>query len=671
MIFVFYFRRDVIMHSFPRRTKQNLVILLILILLVVYIVKIQKVYQTTKPISFIGFNNVTGDKNLIVPNIIHYVHFDQKILPFVPFICICSAFYNHKPARIYIHTNVGLHGKYFELLRRVLGEKLVLRSLERPSHVFGQRLSSVEHSADVARIKILMKYGGISLDQDVFVVQNLNRFRHFEIAIGWPEDQHIGSQVIFAHKDARFLPLYLDQYQNYRANSWYYNAGEAPTNNILLSQPHLVHRVKLEFGVENLSEKLYMQHWEGWEGRHAIHLLWRHQDYLTNTSQLSEHNYQDCQCTVSTMIQKVLTDLEEDGLKMTDVNLLEDDIVAFLKSSSESLLHKFLSRELYISMKNKMTSVYKTRLRDVIRSGLVHPDSNIGVYAPDVESYKVFEKLFKPIIRSYHKIQGRLLHPPSEWKDKLKRIGSFDDTSNKVISTRIRIARSLKGFPLNSKMTSSDYMRLENTVRPVLESLTGDLAGEYHSLSELAESEQEELLAQHLLFAECDSYLTDAGACQHWPTGRGIFVSSRKSFVVWVGEEDHLRIIAIQKGGDLSSVFQRLAEGVETLSRGLEFVRDESLGYVTFCPSNLGTTLRASVHLTLPSLASQARLESLAAEANLQVRGTGGEHTESVGGIVDLSNVKRLGATELDIVAEMYEAVTSIIRKEESLNRKL
>ena len=90
MIFVFYFRRDVIMHSFPRRTKQNLVILLILILLVVYIVKIQKVYQTTKPISFIGFNNVTGDKNLIVPNIIHYVHFDKKILPFVPFICICS-----------------------------------------------------------------------------------------------------------------------------------------------------------------------------------------------------------------------------------------------------------------------------------------------------------------------------------------------------------------------------------------------------------------------------------------------------------------------------------------------------------------------------------------------------------------------------------------------------
>ena len=77
------------MFSFPRRTKQNLVILIILILLVVYIFKIQNVYQTSKPINFIGFNNVTGDKNLIVPNIIHYIQFDQRILSFLPFICIC------------------------------------------------------------------------------------------------------------------------------------------------------------------------------------------------------------------------------------------------------------------------------------------------------------------------------------------------------------------------------------------------------------------------------------------------------------------------------------------------------------------------------------------------------------------------------------------------------
>ena len=657
------------MPSFRRRTKHNLVILFILILLVVYVLKIQKVYQSSEPISFIGFNNVTGDKNLIVPNIIHYVQFDQKDFSFLPFICICSAFYNHKPSRIYLHTNVGLQGKYFQLLRRVLAERLEVRALEKPSHVFGQKLSSVEHSADVARIKILMKYGGIFLDQDVFVVKNLNRFRHFELAVGWPEGQNIGSQVILAHRDARFLPLYLAEYQNYRANSWYYNAGEAPTNNILSSRPHLVHRVELQFGVENLSWRLYRENWAGWTGRHTIHLLHRHQDYLTNTTTtlLTELNYKDCHCTVGTMIESIITEMEEDGISITDEDL-EAEVVTFLSKAGGSLLHKFLSRELYVTLKNERTQIYKTGIRDVIRSGLSHPDSNIGVYAPDVESYVVFERLFNPIIKSYHKISGRIYQPPSDWRDHAKRIGSFDDKNKRVISTRIRIARSLQGFPLNSRMTADDYVRLERKVRPVLESLTGDLAGEYRSLSEMTESEHEKLVSEHLMFAQCDSYLVDAGACQHWPTGRGLFLNQDRTFVVWVGEEDHLRIISIEQGGNLGSVFSRLAGAVEILSEALHFVHDDSLGHVTFCPSNLGTTLRASVHVTLPNLASRALLESLATKSNLQVRGTGGEHTESVGGIVDISNSKRLGDTEVDIVAEMYEAVTQLIMKEESFN---
>ena len=132
-----------------------------------------------------------------------------------------------------------------------------------------------------------------------------------------------------------------------------------------------------------------------------------------------------------------------------------------------------------------------------------------------------------------------------------------------------------------------------------------------------------------------------------------------------------MRIISIQSGGGLAEVFARLGEAVETLSRRLQFVRDDSLGFITFCPSNLGTTLRASVHVRLPHLASQGRLEGLAAEKSLQVRGTGGEHTQTVGGVVDLSNTRRLGATELDIVAEMFEAVSQIIQEEKSITGNL
>ena len=139
--------------------------------------------------NFEAFNNETGVKSLIVPNIIHFIQFDQRSISFIHFICICSAFYNHGPTTLFLHTNVQLKGKYYLLLKKLLGTTLVMNQMEKPSHVFGQRLSSVQHSADVARIKILIRYGGIIMDTDVFTVRNLNRFRHFEAVIGWPEHQ--------------------------------------------------------------------------------------------------------------------------------------------------------------------------------------------------------------------------------------------------------------------------------------------------------------------------------------------------------------------------------------------------------------------------------------------------------------------------------------------------
>ena len=77
----------------------------------------------------------------------------------------------------------------------------------------------------------------------------------------------MGSQVIIAHKDARFLGQYLGLYHNYRPHLWYYNAGEAPTKLILEQRPGLVTRVKTEFGVENLAQQLYRGRWQGWAER--------------------------------------------------------------------------------------------------------------------------------------------------------------------------------------------------------------------------------------------------------------------------------------------------------------------------------------------------------------------------------------------------------------------
>ena len=478
----------------------------------------------------------------------------------------------------------------------------------------------------------------------------------------------MGSQVIIAHKDARFLGQYLGLYHNYRPHLWYYNAGEAPTKLILEQRPGLVTRVKTEFGVENLAEQLYNGRWQGWAERYTIHLLNSHKQYLTNTSTIEENNYEECGCAVSDMIQSIVEFLQFDGIHLGDGgHKSEEHVLKFIESDSKSLLHKYLTRDLFNKLKHLRTESYHSSLEDVIRSGLAHPDSHLGLYAPDAESFTVFRSLFDPVIRDYHGLKGRISHPASNWNtDTSHQVGKFD--GDFVRSTRIRIARNLENFPLNSKMTKEDYLRLERSVVRVLESLTGELSGSYHSLSEMSPTDHEKLVSDHLMFDTCDQYLTDGGACQHWPAGRGIFINTGRTFLVWVGEEDHLRIIGIEEGGDLGRVFSRLGRALEMLETGLEFAHSSTLGYLTYCPSNLGTTMRASVHIALPRLTHDHRLRSEAESRGLQVRGAGGEHRDHADtGVVDLSNVRRLGATELEIVSGVYQSVQEIITLEQSL----
>ena len=179
-----------------RRTKASYFFIFLVLLLILYIVKLfAELRPTVLVTDFTHFDNVQGSSQLIVPNIVHFVHFDKEKISFLGFICILSAHYNHRPNLIFLHTNVELQGRYFKTLESVIGLRLKIVHKSKPSHVFGQKLSSVQHSADIAKLKILIQYGGIVLDEDVFVVKSLNKFRHFEVALGWPVGQNIGSQV--------------------------------------------------------------------------------------------------------------------------------------------------------------------------------------------------------------------------------------------------------------------------------------------------------------------------------------------------------------------------------------------------------------------------------------------------------------------------------------------
>jgi len=195
--------------------------------------------------------------------------------------------------------------------------------------------------------------------------------------------------------------------------------------------------------------------------------------------------------------------------------------------------------------------------------------------------------------------------------------------------------------------------------------LDGELKGTYFPLTGMSKQIQQQLIDDHFLFKEGDRFLQAANACRYWPTGRGIYHNDAKTFLVWVNEEDHLRIISMQKGGDLKAVFTRLVNGIKAIESKVPFSRDDRLGFLTFCPTNLGTTIRASVHIALPKLAADLKkLEAIAGKYNLQVRGTRGEHTESEGGVYDISNKRRMGLTEYQAVREMQDGILEMIKLE-------
>lgn len=358
------------------------------------------------------------------------------------------------------------------------------------------------------------------------------------------------------------------------------------------------------------------------------------------------------------------------GSQMTDQATLAKLEAGFKKlqdaKDCKSLLKKYLTQEVFDKLKTRKTGMGATLL-DVIQSGVENLDSGVGLYAPDAEAYTLFADLFNPVIEDYHggfKATDR--HPPTDFGD-LNTLVNVDPTNEYVVSTRVRCGRSLQGYPFNPCLTEAQYREMEEKVSATLRTLEGELKGTYYPLTGMDKKTQQQLIDDHFLFKEGDRFLQAANACRYWPTGRGIYHNDAKTFLVWCNEEDHLRIISMQKGGDLKEVFGRLVKAVNVIEKKLPFSRDNRLGFLTFCPTNLGTTIRASVHIKVPKLAAdKAKLDSTAAKYNLQVRGTRGEHTESEGGVYDISNKRRMGLTEYQAVKEMQDGILELIRLEKA-----
>lgn len=332
----------------------------------------------------------------------------------------------------------------------------------------------------------------------------------------------------------------------------------------------------------------------------------------------------------------------------------------------QSLLSKYLSKAMFERLKDETTEDGFS-LAQAINSGVVNPDSGIGIYAGDEASYATFAPIFDPIIEDYHGFGKDRQHISNLNAEDLDAVNP-DPESHYIVSTRIRVARNLHGLSLGAAISAEHRMRVEQRVVAALEDLSGNLAGRYYPLQTMSEDDRARLIGDHILFKSGDRFLQAAGLNRDWPESRGIFHNLDRTFSVWVNEEDHLRIISMQSGGDIKQVFTRLSEAVAQIGRELQFARNHHLGYIASCPSNLGTAMRASVHINLPRLADDmARLTDIADKYHLQVRGMHGEHTASEGSIFDVSNRRRLGVTEVECVQGLYDGIVALIKTEKAL----
>ena len=378
-------------------------------------------------------------------------------------------------------------------------------------------------------------------------------------------------------------------------------------------------------------------------------------DFLKQEIKNQQNNIGNITRKSETMVDAAVLEKLETGFK----NLQASD--------SKSLLKKYLTKEVFDNLKTKKTSFGSTLL-DVVQSGFENHDSGVGLYAPDAEAYTVFADLFDPVIEDYHfGFKKTDKHPPKNWGD-VSSFGNLDPNNEFVVSTRVRCGRSMEGYPFNPCLTEEQYKEMEGKVSSTLSGLEGELKGTFYPLTGMSKDVQQKLIDDHFLFKEGDRFLQAANACRYWPSGRGIYHNDKKTFLVWCNEEDHLRLISMQMGGDLGEVYRRLVTAVNDIEKRIPFSHNDRLGFLTFCPTNLGTTVRSSVHIKVPKLAAnKAQLEEVAAKYNLQVRGTRGEHTEAEGGVYDISNKRRMGLTEYDAVKEMYDGIAEIIKIEKEL----
>lgn len=231
-----------------------------------------------------------------------------------------------------------------------------------------------------------------------------------------------------------------------------------------------------------------------------------------------------------------------------------------------------------------------------------------------------------------------------------------------AVSTRVRLARNIADYPFAGRMTDEQRRELTDRAVAALRE-SGAVEGlRYIDMEKISAAERRALVERHVISPD----LADGEGA------RGVLVSGDESVCVMVGEEDHLRIQVLGAGLCPTELLHRAMEIDDIFDRTLKYAYSEKLGYLTKCPTNLGTGMRVSVMLHLPALAESGVLQNLAQSAGslgFAVRGMYGEGSAATGALCQISNRTTLGWGEEELCERIGEVVTQMIEREKTVRK--
>uniref|UniRef100_A0A1I8FNG2 Arginine kinase n=1 Tax=Macrostomum lignano TaxID=282301 RepID=A0A1I8FNG2_9PLAT len=326
-----------------------------------------------------------------------------------------------------------------------------------------------------------------------------------------------------------------------------------------------------------------------------------------------------------------------------------------------SLLKKHLTKEWRLCLCRPTENILG-QWAVVPMAGVENLDSGVGVYARTRRRTPVFADLFDPIIEEYTAAFKRTDRTPPCTLGDASEFGDVDPEGKYVVSTRIRLRQVAEKVP-------GHYKEMEDLVSGTLKGMTGELKGTFYPADRDDEGVQQQLIDDHFLFKEGDRFLQKANACRYWPTGRASSTTTaRRSWC----EEDHMRIISMQKGGSIREGVRQAGEGgVKRDREAMEFSHDDRLGFLTFCRRTWAPRSAPRCTSSCRGCRREARRPcsgwptGSSCRCAVRRRALGGG-----GGLYDISNKERMGLTEFEAVGKMYRGIGELIKMEKELEAK-